>query len=87
MQAAVDARLARLPLYTYAQLSGKHGVQKQVHRSISLASSEKHGLQWYNTLKSSRTKPLHRPAVKSAKQRQGLVWYGSLSQKKPALSV
>ncbi len=61
--------------------------RSRVTGAPSLASSEKHGLQWYNTLKSSRAKPLHRPAVKSAKQRQGMVWYGSLSQKKPALSV
>lgn len=83
MQAAIYARLARLPLYTYAQMSSKHGVQKQSHRgarSAGLASSEKQGLQWYGTLPSGRAKSSRRPHVKPERQRQGLVWYGRLSK-------
>ena len=84
MQAAIEARLARLPLYTYTQLSAKHGVQKQSHRtskSARLSGREERGFAWYNALESERRRPLQRPAVKPAQQREGLVWYGKLSRK------
>ena len=89
MQAAIEARLARLPLYTYSQLSAKRGVQKQSHRaskSPKLSATEQQGFAWYNALQSERRRPLQRPAVKPAQQREGLVWYGKLSRKS-ALSL
>lgn len=87
MQAAIEARLARLPLYTYAQLSAKHGVQKQSRRaqqSSKLSACEERGLAWYNTLGSERRRPLQRPAVKPRQQREGLVWFGNLNEKSMA---
>ena len=83
MQAAIEARLARLPLYTYAQLSARHGVQKQSHRtqkSPTLSPCEQRGLAWYNTLRGERRRPLQRPAAKPGQQREGLIWYGNLNE-------
>ena len=83
MQAAIDARLARLPLYTYAQLGSKHGVQKQSHaqkRMAALDSAQKQGLRWYDSLAHGRSGARHRPAVMAAKQREGLAWYGKLGK-------
>ncbi len=84
LQAAIEARLARLPLYTYSQLSTKHGVQKQSHRTSKVAkvsATEQQGFAWYNTLESERRRPLQRLAVKPAQQREGLAWYGKLNRK------
>ena len=88
-QAAIEARLARLPLYTYAQLSSRHGVQKQSRRGRSssvLSASEQQGLAWYDTLGSERRRTVHMPAMKPRQQRQGLIWYDQLSRRsKPSL--
>ena len=84
LQAGIEARLARLPLYTYTQLSAKHGVQKQSRRtskSPKVSATEQQGFAWYNTLESERRRPLQRPAVKPAQQREGLAWYGKLNRK------
>ena len=89
MQAAIEARLARLPLYTYAQLSAKQGVQKQSRRaqhSSKVSACEERGLAWYDTLGSDRRRPLQRLAAKPRQQREGLVWYGSLNRK-PVVSL
>lgn len=83
-QAAIQARLAGTPLYTYAQLSSKQGVQKQRHsgnRRAPQASSDKQGLLWYDSLAQHSRRSAQRPAVEAGKQRLGLIWYGSLSKK------
>ncbi|CAK0785911.1 hypothetical protein CVIRNUC_009124 [Coccomyxa viridis] len=80
-QAAIDARLARLPLYTYAQLGSKRGVQKHSHaqkKMAALDSAQKQGLRWYDSLAHGRSGARHKPAVVAAKQREGLAWYGRL---------